>query len=278
MRRTVTLAKGSKVASLEALPEQTDDVPVASVQEGTRDVPAAKREMLSSIVENIDGLNPQECEQLYALLFEFADVFADGPDDFGRTGKIKHEIVTGDSAPIRQHVRRVPPHRREEIHTLLDEMLQKKVVQPSDSPWASPVVLVKKKDGSSRFCIDYRKVNNITRKDAYPLPRIDDTLDTLAGSQWFTTLDLISGYWQVEMSEKDKEKTAFCTPCGLYEFNVMPFGLCNTPATFQRLMELILTGLQWKSCLVYIDDVIVVGKTFLEHLRYLAETVSGKQT
>ena len=110
---------------------------------------------------------------------------------------------------IRQHVRQVPPHRREEIQTLLDEMLQKKVVQPSDSPWASPVVLVKKKDGSSRFCIDYQKVNNITRKDAY---RIDDTLHTLAGSQWLTTLDLISGYWQVEMSDKDKEKTLSAHP------------------------------------------------------------------
>lgn len=148
-------------------------------------------------------------------------------------------------------------------------MSTKKVVQPSTSPCASPVVLVRKKDGSNRFCVDYRKVNSVTRKDAYPLPRIDETLDTLAGSKWFTTLDLISGYWQVEMSEKDKEKTAFCTPCGLFEFNAMPFGLCNTPATFQRLMELVLAGLQWKSCLVYLDDVIIVGKTFSEHLHNL---------
>ena len=123
--------------------------------------------------------------------------------------------------------------------------------------------MVEKKDGSLRFCIDYRKLNEVTRKDAYPLPRIDDTLNTLAGSQWFTTLDLLSGYWQVEVAEKDRAKTAFCTSEGLYEFNVMPFGLCNAPATFQRLMDLILA---WSQCLVYVDDLIILGATFMEHL------------
>ena len=103
---------------------------------------------------------------------------------------------------------------------------------------------MRKKDGSTRFCIDYRKVNAVTRKDAYSLPRVDDTLDTLAGAKWFTTLDLLSGYWQVEVEPSDKAKTAFCTPEGLYEFNVMPFGLCNAPATFQRLMDMVLAGIQ----------------------------------
>ena len=148
-------------------------------------------------------------------------------------------------------------------------MLSKKVIRPSCSPWASPIVLVPKKDGSVRFCIDYRKVNGVTRRDAYPLPRIDDTLDTLAGAKWFGTLDMVSGYWQVEVAEEDKEKTAFCTPDGLFEFNVLPFGLCNGPATFQRLMDLVLSGLQWSSCLVYLDDVVVVGRSFEEHLQNL---------
>ena len=156
-------------------------------------------------------------------------------------------------------------------------MLEKDVIQPSSSPWASPIVLVQKKDGSTRFCIDYRKVNTVTRKDAYPMPRVDDTLDTLAGAKWFSTLDLISGYWQVEVNPKDREKTAFCTPEGLFEFKVIPFGLCNAPATFQRLMDMVLARVQWTSCLVYIDDVVILGKTFKEHLQNLVACMADIQ-
>ena len=152
---------------------------------------------------------------------------------------------------------------------MLAKMEKDDVIRPSSSPWASPVVLVQKRDGTLRFCVDYRKINEVTTKDAYPLPRVDDTLNTLAGSQWFTTLDLLSGYWQVEVAEQHREKTAFCTSEGLYEFNVMPFGLCNAPATFQRLMDLILAGLDWDQCMVYIDDIIVLGATFTSHLHNL---------
>ena len=119
--------------------------------------------------------------------------------------------------------------------------------------------------------MDYRKLNTLTRKDAYPLPRIDDTLDTLSGARWFSTPDLLSGYWQVEMDPSDKPKTAFCTPEGLFEFNVMPFGLCNAPATFQRLMDSVLVGLLWTSCLVYLGDIIVMGTSFEDHLNNLAQ-------
>ena len=121
--------------------------------------------------------------------------------------------------------------------------------------------------------MDYRKVNAVTHKDAYPLPRVDDTLDTLSGSMWFSTIDLKSGYWQVEVALKDREKTAFCTQEGLFEFNVMPFGLCNAPATFQWLMDCILAGLQWTTCLVYINDIIITGKTFEEHLHHLQQVL-----
>ena len=163
----------------------------------------------------------------------------------------------------------LPPHRRNEVQELLASMLKSGVVEHSSSPWASPIVLVWKKDGSFHFCVDYCKLIEVMHKDVYPLPWIDDTLNTLSGSKWFTTIDLLSGYWQVEVAREDHPKTAFCTSEGLFEFKVMPFGLTNTPATFQRLMDLVLAGLQWSQCLVYLDDVIILGKSFPEHLANL---------
>ena len=136
---------------------------------------------------------------------------------------------------------------------------------------------VKKKDGSTRFCVDFRKLNGVTRKDAQPLPRIDDTLDTLGQACLFSTLDLASGYWQVQVDPKDQEKTAFVTPFGLYQFRVMPFGLSNAPATFQRLLEHVLSGLHWSICLVYLDDIIVFGKSVEEHLDQLREVLTRLQ-
>ena len=120
--------------------------------------------------------------------------------------------------------------------------------------------------GSQRLCIDYRGLNEATVKDAVPIPRVDDSLASLSSSRWFSTLDLDSGYWQVAMDANTQEKAAFVTPSGLYEWNVMPFGLCNAPSTFARLMELVLKGLHWKICLIYLDDVIVMGRTFEEGL------------
>ncbi|KAK6171893.1 hypothetical protein SNE40_018316 [Patella caerulea] len=149
---------------------------------------------------------------------------------------------------------------------MVDEMLTSGVIEPSCGPWASPVVLVKKSDGTLRFCVDYRKLNSLTIKDAYPLPRIDETLDALSGVKWFSTMDLASGYWQVEVEPKDRHKTSFATFKGLYQFKVMPFGLCNAPGTFERLMESVLSGLQWEVCLVYLDDIIIYSQTFVEHL------------
>ena len=145
-------------------------------------------------------------------------------------------------------------------------MHRKGVIQPSNSHWAS---LGLQEGCTTRFCVDYQKLNSVTRKDAYPLPRIDDTLMTLAGSKWYSTLDLISRYWQVALDEEDREKTALCTMEGLYEFRVMPFGLCNDPATFQRLMDLILADLQLSLCVVYIDNIIILGRDFADHISNL---------
>ena len=154
----------------------------------------------------------------------------------------------------------------------VQQMLASDVIRPSNSPWASPVVMVKKKDGSLRFCVDFRQLNAATVKDAHPLPRIDDLLDTLHGACWFSTLDLKSGYWQVPIMERDKEKTAFRTSSGqLCEFNQAPFGLCNAPATFSRLMDRVLSGLHWETCLFYLNDIIVFSSTWEEHLARLRQ-------
>ena len=141
-------------------------------------------------------------------------------------------------------------------------MLDRGVIEPCQSNWASPVVLVTKKHGTTRFCVDYRKLNDVTRKDAYPLPWINDTLDALHSSKYFSTLDLYSGYWKIEMDQQDIDKTAFVTRQGLFQFTVMPFRFCNAPTTFERLMELVLKDLNCKVCLIYLDDIIVYGAGF----------------
>ena len=216
-------------------------------------------------------LTETERQQLLQLLKRYRDIFAFSPSELGRTSVIQHDIDVGDSTPIRQRPYRVSPDTRETINTHVSDMLSQGIITASNSPWASPVVLVKKKDGSTRFCVDYRKLNGVTRKDSYPLPRIDDILDKLHGTAYFSTLDLMSGYWQCQLTPEAKEKTAFITFGGLYEFEVMPFGLSNAPSTFQRLMETTLRDLNWKSCLIYLDDVIVFSHTFEEHLNHLAQ-------
>ena len=152
---------------------------------------------------------------------------------------------------------------------MIKEMEQNNVVRKSDSAWASPIVLAPKKDGTLRFCVDFRALNAVTRKDAYPLPRIDDILETLQDVKYFCHLDLASGYWQVKMSEQDIPKTAFCVPGGLYEFLVMPFGLTNAPPTFQRLMNTVLKNHLGIRALVYIDDIIIWGTTMDEMISNL---------
>lgn len=214
-------------------------------------------------------LSDERKAALHNLLKEFQSCFASS-SRVGQTPLTKHRIITDDDVrPIRQQPYRVSAKEREAIQTQVKEMLDDGVIQPSSSPWSSPVVLVKKKDGTLRFCIDYRKLNSVTKKDVYPLPRVDDSLDRLRHAKYFSSIDLKSGYWQIEVDERDREKTAFVTPDGLYEFRVLPFGLCSAPATFQRMMDTVLAGLKWQSCLVYLDDVVIFSESFEEHLKRL---------
>lgn len=209
-------------------------------------------------------LTTQQKEKVKQLIRTFPEVFNKQP---GRTTKLQHEInLLPGSRPYNSPPFRYAPARRQVIDEQLNEMAEQGIISPSTSPWASPVILAPKKDGSLRFCVDYRKVNSMTIRDAYPIPRIDDTLDSLREAKFLSTIDLRSGYWQVEMDKNSKEKTAFVTHKGLFEFNVMPFGLTNAPATFQRLMDIVLAGLKWQCCLVYLDDVVIYSPTFEQHL------------
>ncbi|XP_038162776.1 uncharacterized protein LOC119797673 [Cyprinodon tularosa] len=279
----VTLGRYQKIGRLY----QVDDVDV----HGGRDVDLAVDDngvVQVGLVEAVDSLEesqafslqrlveqpnltPAEAGKLTTLLQKWDKVFSKHDEDFGRTDAVKHTIPTGDACPTRERYRPLPPLMYKEMKSLLADMLDKGVITESSSPWAAPIVMVKKKDGSWRFCVDYRKLNSVTHKDAFPLPRIEETLTSLSKAEWFSTLDLASGYWQVEVEPKDREKTAFTTPLGLFEFQRMPFGLCNAPATFQRLMQQCLSGQITESLLVYLDDIIVYSPDFDTHLQHLEE-------
>ena len=208
--------------------------------------------------------------RLEPLLLASADVFTSQPKNPGATTRVSHEIRLRDPnrAPARVSVRRTSPEKAAEIDRQVQEMLSHGIIRESSSEWASGVVLVRKSDGSLRFCADYRPLNELCEPDVYPLPLIDDILDALSGATIFSTLDLASGYWQIPLSKESIPKTAFITTTGLYEFVVMPFGLCNAPATFQRLMNEVLRGLPF--CRVYLDDIIVFSRDATEHAHHLA--------
>jgi len=229
-------------------------------------------EHMRPLIEGMDQrFSKPDMEEIITLLVEYEDIFIQPGGKLGRTDIVRHKIDTGEASPIKQRMRRTPHAQRELIDEEVKKMIELGVVEESDSPWSSPIVLVRKKDGTMRFCIDYRKLNSVTKKDAYPLPRIDESFDTLGGSQYFSTLDLASGYWQVAMDEGDREKTAFTTYSGLYHFRVMPFGLATAPATFERLMDKIMRGIQWKKCLVYLDDIICLGVHLKDAIQNLEE-------
>lgn len=211
-------------------------------------------------------LNEDQSAKLEELLIKYKHVFAKSSDDLGRNNSVQHRINTGTATPIRQPPRRQPLGKRDTEKEEIQKMLDRGVIEPSTSSWSSPIVLVTKKDGSTRFCVDYRRLNDVTIKDAYPIPKVEECLDALSGSKWYCCMDLNSGFWQVALNPEDKHKSAFSTSLGLYQFTVMPFGLANSPSTFERLIENVLRGLQWEECLVYMDDIIVPAENFEQGL------------
>ena len=219
-------------------------------------------------------------EMVKRLFNEYEDIFAKNSADYGQTDICKHEIDTGEERPVRQRARRLVRAHVPEVQKQINDYYEQGVISPSDSEWASNILLVKKKTGEFRMCIDYRELNAKTKKlDQYALPRIDDTLDALGRAKYFCTLDLINGYHQVELTDSAKEKTAFIAPhCNptLWEFNYMPFGLVGAPRTFQRMMDKLLRGLEYGIALAYLDDIIVYSETIegcIDNLRVVFDRI-----
>ncbi|CAD6199495.1 unnamed protein product [Caenorhabditis auriculariae] len=227
-----------------------------------------------SVLEQTSGKTLSE--KVKKLVSKFTDVFVQDDKDLTQTPVFTHDIELLDDRPIRQKTRHIPFGLRNEFRKTLDEMLSKGVAEPSSSPYASPVVLVKKKDGTIRVCIDYREINKVIKQDSYPLPKMDSIVQDLGGNRFFSTLDLLAGYWQIPLTEKAKEVTAFTTSEGLFQFTVLPFGLATSPPTFQRMMEIVLKDLIRDGGVhCYIDDVLVASKTEEEHLELLEKVLDA---
>ena len=231
MRVGYTGASRPQPSMLGATQDQDGLLETSPPSQQNNNPPAVPDNMQDMYTRSSVHLSEAEKTQLANLLNEYKDVFA-------------------------KSARRLPFGKRNVEQEEIMKMLDRGVIEPSNSPWSSPVVLVTKKDGSIRFCVDYRVLNSLTVKDAYPIPRVDECLDALSGSKWYSSMDLNSGFWQVGLKKEDQEKTAFATSLGLFQFTVMPFGLANAPSTFERLVENIFSSLNWVELLLYMDDII----------------------
>lgn len=224
------------------------------------------------------SLTNDQKHELITLLKTYSTCFPTAKVPIGKCNVYQHHIDTGTHRPVQQALRRFGFAQREEITKQIKIMLANEVIEPCvEIEWSSNLHLVVKKDGTFRMCVDFRDLNNITVKDLYPMVRIDDCLDSLKQTSMYTGLDLVSGYWQIQCDPSSQPKTAFVTPDGHFYFKVMPFGLCNAPATFCRIMDKVLQGLKMKICLVYLDDIQVYANDFKEHLNRLAQVLQRLQ-
>ena len=269
------IKKGVPIARMVAANEVPKVTNLFSTEQTKEQSTLTETERQDLLLEKLDLLGleawPQEqAEKAHSLLKEYHDIFSLEKRDMGHINATKHKIVLKDpdTPPFKECFHRIPPPQLDEVREHLKLMLDTGVIWPSNSLWCNAVVLVRKKDGLLRFCIDFRKLNSLTVKDFHPLPLICETLESLTGAAHYSTFDMNSGFWQVPMDEESKQYTAFTLgSMGLYECESMPFGLCNGPPTFQRLMQNCLGKLNLTYCLIYLDDVIVFSDTPEEHLR-----------
>ena len=249
------------------------NIPEDNVNNRPIEIPEHLKELYEK--SSID-LGDNDKNELAKILMKRSKLFAKDKHDLGRTDVIQHRINTGNAAPIRQAPRRIPIHQRETEREQVQMLLDNGLIEESTSPWASNCVLVLKKDKKSwRYCLDFRALNAVTVPEAYPLPRIDDTLDKLSGSDRFTVLDLQAGYWQILVRKEDREKLAVNTSLGLMQFRVMPMGCVSATATFSRCMDKVLRGLTNKQCLTYLDDILIFSSG-LEQAFERLDTVLGR--
>ena len=264
----------ARMVTANAIPKVTHVLPDGNPHERSTLTEAERQDLLLEKLDltGLEAWPTEQAEKAHSLLREYHDIFSLEKHDMGHTKAAKHKIVLKDpdTPPFKERFCRIPPPQLDEVRAHLKMMLDAGVIRPSNSPWCNAVVLVRKKDGSLHFCINFRRLNSLTVKDSHPLPHICETLESLAGAAHYTTIDMNSGFWQVPMDDESKQYTAFMLgSMGLYECESMPFGLCNAPPTFQRLMLNCLGELNLTYCLIYLDDVIIFSRTEEEHLEWM---------
>lgn len=254
------LHKGTKLGTIEEINRTNGYVENIRAFEKSE-----KNSVVNTIKFDLSHLYGDIKSQLNSILSEYSDIFSKNKNDLGECKLLKHKIETGNAKPISMTPRRIPMALEDKVEHMLQDMLKNGVIRESQSPWCAPIVVVAKKTGDLRICVDYRHLNAVTERPIFPIPDSRQLFDSLEGAKFFSTLDFSSGYHQIAMEDKDIKKTAFATRRNQYEYCRMPFGLCGAPATFQRTMSLILRKENWIHCLIYLDDIIIFGKSIEQH-------------
>ena len=270
----VNIKKGMRIGQMEFMETSRNDenARVRNIKETKTD---RWSKLLPQMEKHLAEIPKDYRNKLLPLLEEYSDIFSLSKNDIGLTNLVEHEIDTGNSRPIACSYRRIPFGLEDKVDDLIQELVDKNIIRPSESPWNAPLVVIPKKNGDIRLTVDYRRLNSITKRPIFPIPDANQLFDTLNGSVLFTTLDLSSGYYNIPMKSEDIGKTAFSTRTNHWEFIRMPMGISTAPATFQRLMHKIFEKEKWHECLIYLDDILVFSKSLEEHMTRL-ETIFSR--